>query len=168
MNHEHSKTNNQSQTTDNRLRTTKKELRKINLFIQNKPNLPKAQMNASKVLEMDYGNIRLHRRPKTNPIQTQSKPIQTQYEPKTNPISNFSLWDLEEVRGIYCLCFTRTASKYKPRLQNKLQTRIWPVCTRDAIHLHRSATEVSDSSGTVPTATWAAVNSSMIRQRSLS
>ena len=31
-------------------------------------------MNANKVLTKDYENVRLHRRPKTNPKQTQFKP----------------------------------------------------------------------------------------------
>ena len=85
MNHKHSKTNNQPRTMNNQLQTTKKELRKINSFMQNKPNLLNAQMNVCSVLTKDYGNIRLHRRPKTNPKQTQFKPktnpIQTQFKP---------------------------------------------------------------------------------------
>ena len=93
MNHKHSKTNNQPRATDYKLRTMKKELRKINLFIQNKPNFKNDQINVNKVLERDYENVCLHRRPKTNPKQTQSNPIQsqlkpkqTQFKPKTNPI----------------------------------------------------------------------------------
>jgi hypothetical protein len=52
------------------------------LFIQNKPNFQKSQINVNKVLERDYENERLHRSPKTNPIQTQSNPKQTQSKPK--------------------------------------------------------------------------------------
>ena len=58
----------------------KKELRKINLFMQNKPNFKNAQINVSKVSTKDYENIHLHKRPKTNPIQTQSNPKQTQFQ----------------------------------------------------------------------------------------
>ena len=47
---------------------TKDYVRNYKLFIQNKPNFPKSQINVSKVLERDYENIRLRRRPKTNPI----------------------------------------------------------------------------------------------------
>ena len=61
--------------------------------MQNKANLPDAQMNVTKVLTKDYENKSLCRRgenkPNTKPIQTQSKPIspphaakQTQYKPK--------------------------------------------------------------------------------------
>jgi hypothetical protein len=57
------------------------ELRKINLFMQNKPNLLKSQMNANKVLTRNYENVHLADTPKTNPKQTQSNPIQTQNKP---------------------------------------------------------------------------------------
>jgi len=63
--------------------TTKKELRKINSFLQNKPNSPKSQINVNKVLTRDYENVHLTPRPKTNPIKPNSKPI----SPKTKPIS---------------------------------------------------------------------------------
>ena len=49
--------------------------------MQNKPNFKNAQMNVNKVLTKDYENARLHRRPKTNPKQTQFKPNQTQNKP---------------------------------------------------------------------------------------
>ncbi len=54
-------------------------LYKSTLFMQNKPNLPKAQMNVNTVITKDYENKRLCRCVKTNPIQTQ-------YKAKTNPI----------------------------------------------------------------------------------
>ncbi len=73
----------------------------INLFMQNKPNFRKSQMNVNKVLTKDYENETLSERgknkAKTNPIRTQTNPIkankmpkQSQNEPKTNPIkANF-------------------------------------------------------------------------------
>ncbi len=54
----------------------------INQFesiMQNKPNLPNALMNVTSFYTVDYENKRLRRCVKTNPIQTQ-------YEPNTNPI----------------------------------------------------------------------------------
>jgi hypothetical protein len=69
--------------------TTKKELRKINSFLQNKPNFRKSQMNVNKVLTRDYENARLQRRPKTNPIKPNTNPIQSQFHPKqtqSNPM----------------------------------------------------------------------------------
>jgi hypothetical protein len=45
---------------------------KSTLFMQNKPNLLNAQMNANKVLTKDYENVHLHRGFKK---QTQSNPI---------------------------------------------------------------------------------------------
>jgi len=65
----------------------------IRLFMQNKPNFQKAQMNVNMVLTMDYEKWTLGQRgknkPNSNPIQTQSNPIkanktpkQTQYKPK--------------------------------------------------------------------------------------
>ncbi len=54
----------------------------INQFesiMQNKPNLPDAQMNVTSFYTVNYENKRLCRCVKTNPIQTQ-------YKAKTNPI----------------------------------------------------------------------------------
>ncbi len=60
--------------------------------MQNKPNLPDAQIKVSSVLTKDYENKRLRRCVKTNPIQTQykpnTKPIQTQFKPNSNPIQS--------------------------------------------------------------------------------
>ena len=57
-----------------------------NLFMQNKPNLPKAQMNLTSLITVDYenkSNWKLgENKPNTKPIQTQSKPKQTQLSPK--------------------------------------------------------------------------------------
>jgi hypothetical protein len=61
----------------------------INLFMQNKPNFRKSQVNVNKLLTRDYENWTLGGVGKTNPIQTQykpnSKPIQTQYKANSNP-----------------------------------------------------------------------------------
>ena len=73
--------------------TTKSQLRKINLFLQNKPHLLNAQMNVSKVLTKDYENICLRRRGKTNPKQSQSKPIQSQSNPKPGTGSGLNYLD---------------------------------------------------------------------------
>jgi len=60
------------------------------LFMQNKPNLLKRQMNVSQAYRKDYENkwLRKHRKNKanTNPIQSQSNPIQSQYKANSNPI----------------------------------------------------------------------------------
>jgi len=47
--------------------------------MQNKPNLPDAQMNVNTVITKDYENKQLCRCVKTNPIQTQ-------YKANSNPI----------------------------------------------------------------------------------
>ena len=47
--------------------------------MQNKPNLPDAQMNVSSVITKDYENVHLLGRRK-------NKPNQTQYKANTNPI----------------------------------------------------------------------------------
>jgi len=70
----------------------------IRLFMQNKPNFQNAQINVNIVLTKDYAEKDTwwsgKNKPNSNPIQTQSNPIkankmpkQTQYKPKTNPIS---------------------------------------------------------------------------------
>ncbi len=62
------------------------------LIMQNKPNLPKAQMNVTKVLTKGYGNNSNwtlgENKPNTNPIKANTKPIidnimpkQTQFKP---------------------------------------------------------------------------------------
>ena len=51
--------------------------------MQNKPNFWKSQMNVNKVLTRDYEKKTLgehgKNKPNTKPIQSQSKPIQTQF-----------------------------------------------------------------------------------------
>ena len=129
-------------------------------------------MNVNKVLTKDYGNVLLFGRAENKPnlsrrslrIENPVSSIGYQESSIEYPVSRIE--HRESSRD--CLSPTRTASRYKPRLQNKLQTRIWPVCTRGAIRLHRSATAVTDSNGMVPTAILPAVNSSMIQQQSLS
>ena len=65
----------------------------IRPFMQNKPNLPKAQMNLSTVLTKNYEQItmnnELKNKPNTKPIKANTKPIiankmpkQTQYKAK--------------------------------------------------------------------------------------
>jgi len=58
-------------------------LYKSTLFMQNKPNFRKSQMNVSKVLTRDYEKRTLGERGKNKP---NTNPIQTQYKPNTNPI----------------------------------------------------------------------------------
>ena len=56
------------------------------LFIQNKPNSPNTKMNVTSVTTREYEENRPSSPPKTNPIQTQFKPSQTQLAqmPKMN------------------------------------------------------------------------------------
>jgi len=58
----------------------------IRLFMQNKPNFRKSQMNVNKVLTKDYENVTLGKRgknkPNSKPIQTQSNPIKANIMPK--------------------------------------------------------------------------------------
>ena len=61
----------------------------IRLFMQNKPNYRKSQMNVNTVLtndyeQMDTWSIRKNK-PNSNPIQSQFKPNQSQNKPNTNP-----------------------------------------------------------------------------------
>ena len=69
-------------------------LYKSTLFLQNKPNFRKSQMNVNTVVRKDYEKTGLSDKGKTNPIQTQYKPntnpIQTQYKPNTKPIQTQS------------------------------------------------------------------------------
>jgi hypothetical protein len=55
----------------------------IDLFMQNKPNFRKSQMNVSIFSQIAYENIANwtlgQNKPNSNPIQTQFKPNQTQF-----------------------------------------------------------------------------------------
>ena len=51
--------------------------------MQNKPNLPDAQMKVSSVLTKDYENDNTFRLPENKPKQTQYEPNQTQYKPNS-------------------------------------------------------------------------------------
>jgi len=70
----------------------------IHLFVQNKANFRKSQMNVSKLLVMDYDKMDTwssgKNKPKTKPIQSQFKPntnpIQSQYKPNSKPIQTQS------------------------------------------------------------------------------
>ena len=61
-----------------------------NLFMQNKANFRKVELNVNKVLSKVYEKRILGGHGKTKPIQTQYKPntnpIQTQYKPNSKPI----------------------------------------------------------------------------------
>ncbi|MGB2810097.1 MAG: hypothetical protein WBC22_20320 [Sedimentisphaerales bacterium] len=87
------------------IRSTKDYVRKNKLFMQNKANFRKSQMNVNNVLTKVYDKkdtwsigktkpIQSQFKPNTNPIQTQykpnqsqNKPNQSQNKPNTNPIS---------------------------------------------------------------------------------
>ncbi len=56
-------------------RGERSKINQFESFMQNKPNLPDAQMNVSSVLTKDYENIANWNLVKTKPIQTQSNPI---------------------------------------------------------------------------------------------
>jgi len=80
----------------------------IHLFLTNKANFRKSQVNVTDLVTMNYGKMDTwsgrKNKAKTKPIQTQykakTKPIQTQFKPNTNPIqtqfkpnlSRRSLW----------------------------------------------------------------------------
>gem|GEM_PF-813094 len=93
-----------SATTPNKPPILPKLSTNYDLIMQNKPNLPDAQMNVNKVLTKDYENKTLGGSGKnkanskliqtqSNPIKANTNPKQSQYKPKTNPIlSRLSLW----------------------------------------------------------------------------
>jgi len=58
--------------------------------MQNKPNLPHAQMNVTSFYTVDYENKRLADAAKTNPIQTQ-------YKANTNPIPEMSKMNVTSI-----------------------------------------------------------------------
>ena len=93
----------------------------IHLFMQNKANFQKSQMNVSDLLISEYEQMDTwssgKNKANTNPIQSQykpnTKPIQTQYKPKTKPIQ------------------TQNKPKTKP-----IQTQTNPICSELACPAH--------------------------------
>jgi hypothetical protein len=61
--------------------STKEQVRKNNLFMQNKANFKKVKLNVTKVLTKDYDQMDTWSIRKTKPIQSQLKPIQSQLKP---------------------------------------------------------------------------------------
>ena len=55
---------------------------------QSNPIYEMPKMNVSSVLTKDYENIHLHRSPKTNPIQTQSNPKQSQFQTRRTRLTD--------------------------------------------------------------------------------
>jgi hypothetical protein len=83
----------------NEIRSTKDYVRKNNLFMQNKANFRKVKFNVNKVLtkaydRMDTWSIRKTKpiqtqfKAKTNPIKANSNPIQTQTKPNKPKLRN--------------------------------------------------------------------------------
>ncbi len=63
---------------------------KMNLIMQNKPNLRNDQINANSYPTRPYKNLPLHRHGKTNPIQSQNKAISSlSATPQTQNKPNF-------------------------------------------------------------------------------
>ena len=64
----------------NDLRSTKVYVRKNKLFMQNKANFQKVKLNVNNVLTKDYDRMDTWSIRKTKPIQSQLKPIQSQFK----------------------------------------------------------------------------------------
>jgi len=82
----------------------------IKLFMQNKANFPKSQMNVNNVSTRDYEKRTLGGVGKTNPIQTQykanSNPIKAKTNPiqsQTNPISELNIVNSLMIILLYCI-----------------------------------------------------------------
>jgi len=65
--------------------TTIESSLQIKLFMQNKANFRKSQMNVNKVLTKNYEILDTWWSGKTKPIQSQLKPIKCQNKPNTKP-----------------------------------------------------------------------------------
>ncbi len=63
------------------IHSTKDNVRKNKLFLQNKANFQKVKFNVNRVLTKDYDLMDTWSIRKTKPIQSQSKPIQSQFKP---------------------------------------------------------------------------------------
>ena len=86
--------------------------------MQNKPNLLNAQMNVSPFETKDYENKRLADMAKT-------KPIQTQYKAKTNPIPEKPKMNVTSIlTKVY-----ENITTFRPKKTNPIQTQSNPTCS---------------------------------------
>jgi len=81
------------------LRSTKDYVRNYKLFMQNKPNFRKSQMNVTDLLRMDYEKKDTWSGGKNKP---NSKPIQSQFKPNSNPIQTQYKPKQSQFCLIYC------------------------------------------------------------------
>jgi len=93
-----------------------KEVRKIYLFIQNKPNFRKSQINVNKVLSKDYENGTLGERPKTNP----NKPNQTQFKANSQNAKN-------ERKLFFKKKLRRILARMAPQKQTQFKAKTNPI-----------------------------------------
>jgi hypothetical protein len=92
-------------------------------IMQNKPNSKSTPKTLNLSSERPYINYMEKPKQKTNPIRTQSKPIQTQYEPNTKPIRTQS--ELRYAEN--CSCDTKHASRRGTYLPSRQQTQLNPI-----------------------------------------
>ena len=83
--------------------TSVENVRQMNFFMQNKPNVKDAKMNVSSFITNKYVELdnwlNQTNKPNSNPIQTQSKPIQIQFHQR--PKMNTFVW-ISSFMMIYC------------------------------------------------------------------
>ena len=101
-------------TNDLRLRKITYEI--INLFLQNKANFPKSQVNVTKVLTKDYDRMDTWSSRKKKPIQSQSKPIKANSNPiKANIMPKQSQFQRQKnirMEGIFYLTYIHRTAMY--------------------------------------------------------
>jgi flagellar biosynthesis GTPase FlhF len=110
----------------------------IHLFMQNKPNFRKSQMNVSPVITMNYEqrtmNYEIKNKPNSNPKQTQNKPKtnpkQTQNKPKTNPKQTQNKPNTKPIQSQYKANTKPIQSQYKANtkpIQSQYKAKTNPI-----------------------------------------
>ncbi len=114
-------------------------LYKSTLFMQNKPNLQKSQVNVKDCKKMTYENkynwTLGENKPNSKPIQSQSNPIQTQNKANTNPKQTQSnpiftrRWRVYQKSGKTC-AFGAKEMKWRRRESNPHLRDATAACSR--------------------------------------
>jgi len=112
--------------------TVVEESLQINLFLQNKANFRKSQMNVTNLITADYVKRTLSQRGKNK---ANSKPIQTQFKPNTNPKQSQYKPNQSQFQKGYLLV--------KRMIDNYLSTALFPLTSCPAGHYNRFFNKIS-------------------------
>jgi len=102
------------------LSTIVENIRQISLFLQNKPNFKYAQINLNSFITSKYVKL-------DNWLNWKTKPIQTQFKAKTNPIAKSPKMNVKPCNIMKYKKFLRLLDQKNKANSNPIQTQTKPV-----------------------------------------